>query len=91
MARYGKGVARIKLKLEQLLTDLRVKPRTVEQIAREDLGYKLGENTIYRILSTDTPKQVNLESLTAIIHALRHHTGRPITVADVLEYEEGEK
>lgn len=88
---YAKEVTRIKLKLEQLLTDLRVKPRTVEKVAREDLGYKLGENTVYRVLSTDSPKQVNLETLTAIIHAIRHHTGRDIQISDVLEYEDGDE
>ena len=76
----------IKLKLKELLEELRIKPLTVEQAARQDLGYKLGENSIYRILKTDSPKQINLESLTAIIHTLRHLTGREVSISDLLEY-----
>ena len=79
----------MQLKLAALLDALNVKPRTVEHVARHELGYKLGENTIYRVLATNQPKQLNMETLTAIIHALRHHTGRDIQVADVLEYVEG--
>ena len=79
-------MSRIRLKLRELLNELRVRPQTVERVARDDLGYPFGENSIYRILKTEYPSQVNLESLNAIIHALRHHTGQDIQVSDVLEY-----
>lgn len=76
-----------KFKLQTLLESLGLKPLAVEKCAREVLGYNLGENTIYRLLAKD-PKVINLQTMEAIIAAIRHLTGRRLSLADIVDFEE---
>lgn len=78
-------------KLKQVIRQNKLKPRAIENRAIE-LGYEFGRNTIYRLLGHEEgPKNINRDSLTAIIHALRDLTNKPIKVEDLIEYTEEEK
>ncbi|WP_152545015.1 helix-turn-helix domain-containing protein [Deinococcus phoenicis] len=48
-------------------------------------------NTIYRLLSDKPPTRVDLETLSALITALRTLTGREYKVGDLLEYLDAEE
>lgn len=61
-----------------------LKPRAVEAEALR-LGYPLGRNTIYRLLEEDGPKNINRDTLAAVLGALSSLTGRQVTACDLLE------
>lgn len=82
-------MARLEWKLRPLLEAHNLRPRDVETEAIR-LGYTFGKNTIYRVLSGEGPTNFNRDTLTAIIGALRKLTGKPVSVGDLLEYQDGE-
>lgn len=50
----------------------------------------LAQGTAYRLVNGDT-RNLNADTLDAVIRALRTLTGKPVDVADLLEYSEGER
>ena len=80
-------MGRITWKLKRFIEGHNLKARQVETEAIR-LGYTFGRNTIYRLLKDEGPVNINRDSLTAVIAALRSLTGRKVKVGDLLEYEE---
>ena len=77
----------MKWKLNDYLEANSVKPRSVENRAIK-LGYTFGRNSIYRMTRGEGPTNINRDSLTAILHALRDITQKDVQVSDLLEYED---
>jgi hypothetical protein len=72
-------MAQVTLKLRQYIEDHDLNARQVEREAG------IGENTIYRVMRATN---LNRDSLAGIIMALRKLTGKPVEIADVLEYSD---
>ena len=72
-------MAQVTLKLRQYIEDHDLNARQVEREAG------IGENTIYRVMRATN---LNLNSLAGNIKALRNLTGKPVEIADVLEYSD---
>jgi hypothetical protein len=72
-------MAQVTLKLRQYIEDHDLNARQVEREAG------IGENTIYRVMRATN---LNRNSLAGIIKALRKLTGKPVEIADVLEYSD---
>lgn len=79
-----------RFKLNEVLKTLKLNASTVERTAREDLGYKIGVNTIYNLTGEGekSPKRFDLATLTAVVAAIRHLTGRQIEMSDLIEFVE---
>ncbi len=69
----------VTLKLREYLETHHLNARQVEREAG------IGENTIYRVMKATN---LNRDSLAGIISALRKLTGKPVSIADVLEYSD---
>jgi hypothetical protein len=69
-------------KLREYLDAHKLTALTVEQEAG------LGQHSIYRLLKAGGPALVNRKTLSGLISALRTLTGLPVSVADLLEYQE---
>jgi hypothetical protein len=74
-------MAEVTLKLREYLKAHQLNARQVE------LEAGIGQNTIYRVMRATN---LNRDSLAGIIRALRKLTGKPVGIADVLEYSESE-
>jgi hypothetical protein len=84
---YYRGMGTVKWKLQEVLQHHNIRPRDVETEAIR-LGYNFGKNTIYRLLKDDGPINVNRETLSVLIAALRSLTKQQVEVEDILEYQE---
>jgi hypothetical protein len=74
-------MAEVTLKLREYLKAHQLNARQVE------LEAGIGQNTIYRVMRATN---LNRDSLAGIIRALRKLTGKPVGIADVLEYSDNE-
>jgi hypothetical protein len=72
-------MAEVTLKLREYLDAHQLNARQVE------LEAGIGQNTIYRVMRATN---LNRDSLAGIIRALRKLTGKPVGIADVLEYSD---
>jgi hypothetical protein len=72
-------MAQVTLKLRQYIENHDLNARQVEREAG------IGENTIYRVMRATN---LNRDSLAGIIKALRKLTGKPVEIADVLEFSD---
>jgi hypothetical protein len=72
-------MAEVTLKLREYLEAHHLNARQVE------LEAGIGQNTIYRVIRATN---LNRNSLAGIIRALRKLTGKPVGIADVLEYSD---
>jgi hypothetical protein len=72
-------MAEVTLKLREYLKAHQLNARQVE------LEAGIGQNTIYRVMRATN---LNRDSLAGIIRALRKLTGKPVGIADVLEYSD---
>jgi hypothetical protein len=61
---------------------------TAAQVEREIIkqGYRWGAKTIYRFTG-EGPKNLNRDSLEAILTGLERLTGQPVSISDLLEVE----
>jgi hypothetical protein len=78
------GSMEIQFKLKNFLEANQVTPYALAQ--------KMGtaHPTIYRLLRSTTPRQYSADMLAGVIAALRTLTGKPVSIADLLEYKEEE-
>jgi DNA-binding Xre family transcriptional regulator len=56
----------------------------------KEVAAKLSSNTIYSLVR-ETPKRVDIESLEAILVALRDMTGQKVDIHHLLEYKESRR
>lgn len=70
-------------KLRDYLHERRIKPAT---LARKMDG-KMSRTAVYGLVQLEPPKAVYLETLNAMLPALRAITGEEVKVSDLLEYE----
>lgn len=79
-------MGKITFKLRNYLEERNIKPFDVENEARR-LGYKFGQNSIYRLLKDDGPENFNRTTLTTLIETLRSLTKRKVKLTDLIDYE----
>lgn len=72
-------------KLKEFLDDHSI---TVYALAQKTEG-KLSRNALYHLASR--PKGIQFETLDVLVPILSEMTGKKLTVADLLEYDEGDK
>jgi DNA-binding Xre family transcriptional regulator len=70
-------------KLRDYLHERRIKPAA---LARKMDG-KMSRTAVYGLVQAEPPKAVYLETLDAVLPALRELTGEDVKVGDLLEYE----
>lgn len=70
-------------KLRDYLHDRRIRPAKLATL----LEGRMSRNSIYGLVGEEPPKAVYLETIDAIIPALRELTGEDVQVSDLLEYE----
>jgi hypothetical protein len=56
----------------------------------KEVAAKLSSNTVYSLVR-ETPKRVDIESLEAILVALRDMTGQKVDIHHLLEYKESKR
>lgn len=71
----------VKWKIKELLRENGITPYRL----MKDTG--LSQGTAYRLANNDF-NSVNAEIIDAVVKALRKLTGKPVEVADLLEYQE---
>ena len=74
-------------KLVTLMKQYGLRPLDIEREATR-LGYPMGKNVIYRLVSEDGPQRIDRTTLTAIVAAIRSLTNSDIGVGDMLVFEE---
>lgn len=74
----------IRWKLPEILVQERITAYTLERVLE---GY-LAPSTIYGVCAQSEPKNINLNTLSWILWALRQATGRDYAPSDLLEYSE---
>ena len=80
-------VGTIRWKLKDYLQEHNIKPREVENHARET-GKPFGRNNIYRLLRDDGPDNLNRTTLAVLIDTLRALTRRKVKLSDIVDYVE---
>ena len=74
-------------KLVTLMKQYGLRPLDIEREAIR-LGYPMGKNVIYRLVSEDGPQRIDRATLTAIVAAIRSLAKADVGVGDVLVFEE---
>lgn len=74
-------------KLRDYLHDHRIKPATLAT----HLQGRISRTAIYGLVAAEPPKAIYLETLDAVLPALRELTGEDVQVSDLLEYEPSEQ
>lgn len=74
-------------KLRNYLHDRRIKPAKLAT----QMGSKMSRTAIYGLVAEEPPKAIYLETIDAIIPALRELTGEDVQLSDLLEYEPTER
>lgn len=70
-------------KLRDYLHERRIKPAT---LARQ-MGGKMSRTAVYGLVQVNQPKAVYLETLDAVLPALRQLTGEEVEIGDLINYE----
>lgn len=76
----------IRLKLREFFEANNLRPAHVEQYAREKTSYRLGENTVYRMMGNSVPKRLDMEALGSILASASALLGREVNISEVLEW-----
>jgi len=74
-------------KLRDYLHDRRIRPAKLANL----LEGRMSRTSIYTLVAEVPPKAIYLETLDAILPALRELTGEDVQVSDLLEYESSER